>query len=406
MKPLLMPHIVRIFCFYLAFFSIIEAQIWDTKPDWVRRYQKGKSIKSALDYYYGIGTSKKSQSEADIKAREEFAISVEVKVKSIFEEEIKEKNRRVFEFSRYSLSELTEISIKGITVTERYEDLRKRTYYSLIKIRKDEYNRIKYGEIKRELERQQMELQRQMLSHQIEEQAAREKTRHWWELWEIKKEEFLRKKVYYREFLQNQPPGKVITLRNGQLSSRTHELSFGIGIVPVSISSLYYAYRFWQLELILNMGFRDNQLQQQDLSLKFQLLPNTGEFYKTSISFGFVEYVGSISEMDLKEVQPKYSPFIAGNITVPIWYNSYISFYGDFKKVSLGINNFIFYENLKDKVSFLFQIDFILAEDFRNRFVDPVLFQIGLRFKTFRNISSSLTYEDHELFVFSVDISI
>ncbi len=251
-----------------------------------------------------------------------------------------------------------------------------------------------------------MELQRQMLSHQIEEQAAREKTRHWWELWEIKKEEFLKKKVYYRDFLLDQPPGKVITLRNGQLSSRIHELSFGIGVVPVSISSVYYAYHFWQLEFLLNIKFRVNKLEQEDLSLRFQLLPNTGEFYKTSLAFGFAEYAGSISEMDLKQVQPKYSPFIAGNITVPIWYNSYISFYGDFRVISLGINNFVLYENFEDRVSFVFQIDFVLDNDFRNRFADQVLFQGGVRFKTFRNMSTSLTYEDHELFVFAVDISI
>ena len=47
----------------LAIFSTMIAK--NEIPEWVQKYQKGKPIKKASEYYFGIGVSNKSKADAD-----------------------------------------------------------------------------------------------------------------------------------------------------------------------------------------------------------------------------------------------------------------------------------------------------------------------------------------------------
>lgn len=389
-------------------------------PLWVQRTQEGLSIEDAFSFYFGIGVSNESQEKADIKARDEFAKSVEVKVKSVYKENIKFRGKRYSEKIDISSSALTDISIRGIAITERFYD--GDIYYSLMKIGKDEYNRNFRNELDKEQERliaqtqaelnqKQLEFEKEKQSNIMKEKKSRESVRHRKEKSRINSEKHLQRKANrkdklntYRSFLSEIPPEKIISFRNGELSTESHTLSLHLGISPITIENIYYSFKFWKLELATNLIARQNQLERQDIIIKYQILPNIGEFHKISVSFGYLEFLYSISAVDnVDSLQPEFSPFLVLNMTLPELFHSYGSLYADSRKVSLGFNSFPTYDNLGNRLSLLFELNYIRHPGFRNRFNDTFLYQTGLRFKTSDIITTSFTYENHETFIFSTD---
>ena len=136
------------------FFNIFTNSDDNKIPTWVQRTQEGRAIDNASDYYYGIGVSSESQDKANTKAREEFAKSVEVKIKSVYEENVKARGKRYSEKIDISNTALTDISIRGISITERYYNNEQEKYYALMQVTKDEYNQIFKDELDKEQERQ------------------------------------------------------------------------------------------------------------------------------------------------------------------------------------------------------------------------------------------------------------
>lgn len=423
----MIKNTLNITLFSILFFSSGNAQFFDfppqnkdaDKPVWVQRHQNGLAIDDATSYYFGIGVSNDSQEKADSKSREEFAKSIEIKVESIYEENIKEKNNKSAEKVEMSHSELTEISIKGITIGERYYDQEKGTYYALMKVDKDKYTKIIIDELERENERKtalaqaeldqkQLELEKKQQSNIIKEQNAEEKSRHWQEKFKIRSEKRLFKKATleknlytYRSFLNETPPDKVISFRNGQLATGKHTFSLHMGISPMSIENFYYGLQFWKLAFEMDLLGRNNRLERQELAIKYQVLPNSGDFHKTSVSFGYVEFLHSLSAGESSK--PGFSPFFALNMTFPELLHSYGSLYADSRKISMGINSYPTYDTFRDKLSILFELNYIRRSGFRNRFNDEMMVQAGVRFKTSDHINTSFTYESHETFVFSAD---
>ena len=431
--------------FYIPARTHQEIRINIMRPEWLQRYMEGQSIESASNYYYGIGESKKSQSDADARARKEFALSVEVRVKSVLEDEIQQKGHKLKEFTKYRSKQISDLSLRGITITERWHEdseqmvlkvpIKETYYFSMIKIEKDKYEQLVSDEIDRDLiikekeyeeeialkkleeRKRREELQLEESEHEREERKDRLKLEKKEHESEIKEDNFLQKlgnikrrteelyqqKRLYRDFLNDVPPAKVITLRNGEIINGKHEISAGTGISPVTFESIFYGYRFGILEISGEFNLLNNKFDRQDLFLKLQLLPNTGELWKTSLSFGFVEYLSSIYKTSFNKLKPTYSPFLATNVTVPTFYYSYFSFYGDTRKIQAGINNYFLYRHFADKIGFLFQIDYVYDKSFRNRFNDPVLFQAGIRFKATDNLFFTLAYEKHELFTFTLN---
>ena len=404
------------------FFNIFTNSDDNKIPTWVQRTQEGRAIDNASDYYYGIGVSSESQDKANTKAREEFAKSVEVKIKSVYEENVKATGKRYSEKIDISNTALTDISIRGISITERYYNNEQEKYYALMQVTKDEYNQIFKDELDKEQERQiaqaaadlnqeKIALEKEKRSNLIKENKTREKVRHSFESRKIKsKRKIIRKAtrrdklITYRSFLGLAPPDKVISFRNGELPTGKHAVSMHLGISPVTIENLYYGFQFWKMTISTNFNGEGGRFNTQEMMIKFQVMPNSGEFHKVSASFGYVEFLHSLSKLDdLESIEPEYSPFLAATMTFPELFHSFGSIYADTRKVSLGINSYPTYDNFDDTLCLLFELHYIGHSGFRNRFGDAILIQAGVRFKTSEHITTSFIYEDHEMFVFGAD---
>lgn len=396
-------------------------------PYWV----KNDGIKNPAQYYYGKGISNKSALEADNRARANFAENIEVSVASRFKSRITEKN--------YDLSETTEKDVLitsgtimlGINISERWND--SATYYSLIQIGRDEYIDDLGKELQRKLKRETKQLEYQSDSDDAQYEYDREKKEREAKQKEDEYEEqkqkqirdeqrkidklnqkrarmqrnlerFIARTTEYRRFLNATPPSRLISSRNGELSlpensTMRQTVLIGIGVVPFGINNIGHTYQMWKIESDINMRFIGNSLARQELSFRFQVLPNSGKYYKTSISVGAVEYISRISEIENKKLKPQISPFVAANITVPHWKRSYVSFSADYRKVSIGINNFMLFNNFDDKVIFVGQVDYLLDDGYRNRFDEKLNTSLGIQLKTVEYLTTMLSYEDHELLI-------
>jgi len=407
--------------FVFLTFSNIFAQ--NEIPEWVERYQKDKAIKNASEYYFGIGVSIKSKEDADTKAREEFAKNIEVQVKCIQKDMLQEKNGRDWENS-ISISEtVTDVNLLGINISERYQDPKTGEFYSIIKVQKDEYNKIVYDELTRKLEKEIYESK----IEEAKEQEGLRKVQAEFKLWLQKEKDKVERKIQkfqlkqkkkqemekminqfkkeYSDFIKYKPLEKVISFWNAGLPTKNNKASLELGLNPFSIHSLYYARKFWKLEISSYSEFTKNKFDKQDFNLKYQVLPNSGAFYKTTISLGFIVYDNEISEKNSKDIKVKYTPFVTGNITLPNLHFSYFYFYGDLRKYAIGIESYLLYGHLKDKLSLLLELDYIPDKDHRNRFNESFLIQPGIRFKTANNVYSTLAYRNNEMFVLSVDLT-
>ncbi len=402
--------------------------LWaDEAPYWV----KNDIVKNPSSYYYGIGVSNKSQIDADDKSRLSFTQNIEVSVTSTFKSRITEKN--------YDLSETTEKDVLitsgtvmlGITISERWND--SATYYSLIQIGRDDYIDVLGSELHRKLERETKQLEYQSVSDDVhyeydrekkkraaqrqdddyeekkqkrirDEQRKNEKLNQKRERMQRNLQRFIARTTEYRRFLNATPPSRLISARNGELSlpeksTRRQTVLIGIGIVPFAMNNIGYTYQIWKIESDINLRFIGNALERQELAFRIQVLPNTGQYYKTTISIGAVEYLSRISETENKKLKPQFSPFVAANVTVPHWKRSYASFSADYRKISLGLNNFILFNNFDDKIAFAVQVDYLLDDAYRNRFNKKLNSSLGIQLKTVEYLTTMLTYEDHELFV-------
>lgn len=427
--------------FYIPAKTHKEVKIKLLRPKWVERYLEGLAIEDADHYYYGIGKSKKSQQDADARARKEFGLSVKVKVTSVFEEEIWEKDRRFKEFASFSSKQISDICLRGITIAEKHQEskvdiifkipIKKTYYFSLIKVEKNKYENLVKEGIRQEIKIKEEEYKRDIALKKIKEEKQRqeliiekskyERKKREEELKKAKKESKLKQKIQtfkrkskifyethklYRNFLDDTPPVKVITSRTGAVIPHSHRLETKTGIAPITIESLFYAYHIWLLEFSNQINFCDNKIEDQQFNLKLQILPHTGKIWKTSVSFGYLEYLNSLdtlNKIDIQQLEPNFSPFLAMNFTIPSFHYTYLSLYGDARKISAGINNYTLYRHFKKKVCFLLQIDYIFDKKYRNRYNDSILFQGGIRFKPTSKIDFTLAFEDHEIFTFSVN---
>ena len=397
---------------------LCSSLLFAVKPRWVERTEMGKPIKNAKKYYFGIGVGA-SQNDADKLARESFAKNLEVIVKSIIEQVTIEKNGKLWEKFISESEVTTNVKLLGTNITERHNENEK--FYSLIQYKKDEYHKMYIEELERDLQKVIADNKHQEASKQEELRSAHEyfklklsETKHKLiqkiDKFELNAEKNRQRKIIiakykqeYSDFLSCKPPEKCLSFWNGELTNQNHKFSLGLEIYPFAMESFYYGFRYWQLELSSFTKFADDDFT-QDIALKYQILPNAGAVYKTSISFGFVGFANKMTT-EFKNIEADYSPFISGNITAPNFHYSYFSFYGDKRKIVLGLTNYTFYQHLKDKLALILECNYMIDEKWENRFEDKIIFQAGFRFKTAKNLYSSLEYRDNEKIVFSTDWS-
>jgi len=322
--------------FIILLFLVVIPQLSysDSTPEWVERYKKGKSIKNASEYYFGVGSSIDNQANADNKAQEEFAKNVEVQVKDVEKEILKEKNGKVWE-SYVSVTEIvTDVNLKGIHIAERYRDPGSGTYYSMIKIQKDEYNQIVFEELQKELERNIYENKIEEAKQKEGIRSSQEQFKLWLEKetnnlkqkieeykFKIKQKQIqnnllAQKKQEFKDFIELKPPAEALTFYNAELPIKNNTVSAEIGISPFSIQSVEYIRKIWKLTLSSYSEFYDNKFNRQDIALKYQILPNSGNINKITLAIGAVAYEHSLYDKKWDELKVRFTPCVAGNISL------------------------------------------------------------------------------------------
>ncbi len=396
--------ILSLFFFYIF---PLSAQI---KPGWTNTQKN--SISNF--YYYGIGTSQVSSEESDTRAFIEFSRNVELKVKSIFQREVTEQGKDFSDRTNISTELISDISLKGIAITERYADTTSKYFYSLIQYRKTEYDSLVLFQIEREVvlmkvrnkmieEKRQEDLRSQKVKNIQEEDRKKEELRTRQEelvieqkLQQQKDQEAELHKKIYGEFLKTSPPEKVVSLRNGEISNGNNSLMIRSGLAPLRFNGGLYARRFWMFELAGNAIFRYGKFNQQEAFFKIQILPRVGEFTKTSLAVGVVQAVGLIADSGYNLKRSKYSLFVAGNVSVPEYSYSTFSFYGDKRKITIGVTTYPFYSQFKHHFGFVIEANTIFDKDFRNPKGNTFVVNGGARLQASEMFSTQLVYEDYE----------
>ncbi|MCF7912894.1 MAG: hypothetical protein K9M99_10225 [Candidatus Cloacimonetes bacterium] len=397
------------YLFVILLAGLVFSLSANVEPDWVSHYKQTGSIKSFKKYYFGVGVSDKSERAADEIARERFGQSLETKVESEVNRFIKERNGKVTDEISKKIKIRSDIGQKGISFAGRYYDGEK--YYSLIKYKKSEYNDILREEVKLELERQKIELDKLIARNRLEEEQERENIRNKQEkvkireaLLKTKEEIMLQMRNKYPEYFNSAPPFQAVSFRNGQLIPYNNQLSIKGGLFPMSLDEVMLGCKVWLFEFSGTASFEDNKYQQQELQLKYQIMPYSGIYNKFSAAFGFTGYKVGLVDSSFADAYMLITPFLAGNITLPDWYFSFGSIYADLSKTALALNNYIFYRHLKDRISIILEVNYIYDEHLRNAFNDAVVFQPAIRFKTTDNLSTTFSYEDNQLWKISLGI--
>jgi len=380
------------------------------KPDWVKLIQQGLTLPDTIDCYFGIGSSKLAQDDADAKARQEFSLNIEAKVQTTISRNVQETDNVLRDEYSATAKVSSDVVLRGISITARYEDKVVKQYYALIQIHKSEFDTLLVTEIRRDLERKKAE-------NRMNEEKRTEELRSRQAALDLKKqeeetrrEEAELEKEQFEDFLNLKAPEEVVDLRNGEISRKGCTVALKTALSPFEVQSAYCSLAVWRFELFANAYFHSDKFLKSDMldreqaSLKIQLLEQAGPFYKTSLAFGVVGYSDVSSVGALDSVRPTYSLFVGGDVALPTVLYSYASVYVDGRKASVGWNCFPFPGNVGDGVSILVQMDYVWNDEWRDRFSDPILFQTGIRFRASDAFATSFTYEGHEFLVFSIEM--
>jgi hypothetical protein len=369
-------------------------------PQWVSYYMQNGSLENQNDYYFGIGVSDKSQKAADNAALEQFARNIDTRVKGEISSSLQEKNGKVDDEFSSSLEISSDVGLKGITITNRFEQEGK--YYSLIQYLKTDYNKILQEEIERAIARKRIIFEEEKEKTRLSEERKAELLRKKQEQNEMQKKFANMRKRYkqdlqykYRDFFSMLPPSKALSFSNGQIIPWNLQLDVKGMINQLSLQDLSLVYRKWLLEFSLDAKFHENHYHQQEARIKYQILPYTGEFYKFSAAFGAAYYLTDLKQSKFIEAEEIISPFIAANLTVPDLKLSVISLYADAAQLNLGLHNYIFYSQFEDRLSFVLEFNLIYNEAIRNCYDDLLVFQPGIRFKTTEKSSVTFSYEEN-----------
>lgn len=249
------------------------------------------------------------------------------------------------------------------------------------------------------------------MQNKLKEQEEKEKNRKKREAAKIKddyeniKNEMMLKLINkYPEFFDSASPYKVVSFRNGQLIPHNTQINIKAGLFPLTLEEIFAACKLWLFEFSATAAFEENQYDRQEIQIKYQILPYTGNFYKFAAAFGFTACNSALRNSSFLDAELLVSPFIAGNVTLIDLHFSFASLYADMGKACVGINNYLFYKQLKDRLSVILELNYIFNEFLRNCHNDPLVFQPAVKFKTTDNLFSTFSYEDNRYFIISIEI--
>jgi len=338
---------------------------------------------------------------------------VEVRVRSIFQREVSEEGRSFSDRTSVSAELVSDVSLKGISVSERYIDTASHRYFSLVRYRKTEYDSLITYEIQREIllmkarnkmveEKREEELRAQKTLHQQDEDRRKEELRRQQAHLEMEKEEQRqeeeRRTLYrtlYGEFLDAGPTQRVVTMRNGEVSRAGRTLMVKGNLNPLAPAEAFYAFRLAMFELSAGVQVRAKKVQRQEASLRVQLLPGVGELTRTTLSIGVSQGVASIADSGYSFDRSVFSFFAAGDYTDPGWNFTTLSFYADRRYAAVGAVSFPFYKQFKDHVGFMLEAKYVFMDGFRDERGAAFELNAGFMLRAGPGFATTLSFEDH-----------
>lgn len=395
-------------------------------PQWIILFQEGRIGEIAgSDYYLGIGTSAVSQEEADQNARVEFARNVETRVESRVQEVYKSDSGDEESSVDMTLDVQTELSLKGISISQRYQDEQKDLYYSMIRISRLEYLEVleknireELAERKADLQREQVALEEENLARQREldqQRAEQEQKRleHEKEMEDLrmKQERIEVRQSQYEDYLSRQAYPRLISFENGEIYPGRQFLSSSFILSEeFSLRNLRYAYCLGEAFLLGTQIKFDQDAEKPvsyaDLELKIALLNNRGRVVRYSAAFGSRGYI--VVDPALAEQEPDWTLFGAVNVNVPQLYYTDFSAYAGLDKIAVGATNYALFPWMGDSIGLVVEGVY----EFRKNLQYGVsrgsfTLQTGLQFHLDKLVCSRISWEDNfKTWTIAVDLNL
>ena len=390
------------------------------KPAWV----KNLNIENPDKHYFGIGQSSNSREEADDQARVAFAKNVSVSVESMTKSFLSESNQEIRDEFEEQSKVSADIKLRGISISQRWEDKANKKFYSLIKYGKEEYRKIYQSELKAEL----AQLKQKNLA---KEKKRREKIRHEAEMAKLKAAKKEREIQLQRErdrleqkerrasrqheqhlmatrgnFIRMAAPVKTLDLRNAEISQKTHEISVSAALGPFDLGRAGYSFYWKYFSAGFNVRKNIKTIAFQESYLKLQVLNTEKRIYHAALALGvnqLSQHIANFKNFDKDHID--YSLFVTGNVSLPQFY-LHSSFFADRRKAAMGLNYYPLFDQLSGKLEVILQSEIIYDPDYRTRFNDQFLFQPGLRFAVDPNFFKVMvSYERNEFITFTFDLT-
>ncbi|MCD6181675.1 MAG: hypothetical protein J7K89_04765 [Candidatus Cloacimonetes bacterium] len=406
----------------IFFFFTLNLSAQDAKmPQWVARHNAGQIVlDNPAQYYFGVASSSASQEDADQQALKAFGQSIEINVQTLVEQHISEKQGKVKQLIVHASEISSDVSLKGISVTNRFFDASSHTWYSLVKYDKDTYYSILDEEISRSISRKETELQKQKEENRLKEQKNRETQRAKVENEKLKMKKIadkqkLRKEKELlvskqREILEQKYPDlfehgahKLVTMRNAQSIPGTFVAGCKAGINKFELLDTEYRMRVSVLEFGLTGWFEESRWNMQEFDARVQFLKNTGRFNKLTLAFGVKAYYDDLREEDISDVSPVITPSLSGDLRLPLYNFLNISGYVDVTRMQAGIHFYPLLEQIQDRIGVVLEATQAFDDLAKTSFGDGFYIYPGLQFKTTDTVFVTFAYEDNQYLTFSLD---
>ncbi len=402
---------------FLLLFSVtmLFAQ---TIPYWV----KNETVRNPDQYYFGIGISQNSKSEADQEAFVQFAQMIELKVQSITETYLKESGDDIEDVIIDQAKIETEVKLKGITVNERFFDEETGIYYSLIQHKRDAYERMVKEQLRKEVEmlrekniaeekkkREELRHQKEMEQLKVEEEHAKMEEERKREMLEQQKrrrrserERFFN--TQYKAFYEKPPTPFFFDFQSAVMSTRRNQFVLKPSVYPLSFTQANYNLYTKYLGFSLGAYWVDRKLELQDFQIRLQLLNERYGVYPIALAVGIVQYATEISDFDdVDVIQGSISPSLLANISVPQLYG-HAALAVDRRKLSVALQHYPLFDYFNGKIALILQNDLYFFKSYRNRFNDDFLLQAGINFEVVPEaLFLMFSYEDNEFLVLTID---
>lgn len=408
--------------FWVVVLTGLSAQV----PDWVNLYTKGSLGEIAgNDYYLGIGISSLSQEDADQNARVEFARNVETRVESRVQEAYRSDSEDEESSVDMTLNVRTELSLKGITVSQRYWNEVEGLFYSMIRISRQEYLEILEKNIREELAERQAELSRQRVAleeenlerqRELDQQRAdqeQKRLEHEQEMEELqmKQERTEARQSQYEDYLARQAYPHLVSFENGEIYPGRQFLSSSFSLSDeFSLRNIRYAYclgEAFQLgTLFIFDPNNEKPLTYSDVELKVALLNNKGRVVRFSVAMGGRGYI--VVDNTQEDQEPDWTMFGAVNVNLPQLYYTDFSAYAGLDKIAVGATNYALFPWIGDSVGFIVEGVY----DFRKNLQygassGSFKLQTGLQFHPDKLVCSRITWEDNfKTWTLTVDLNL